>query len=388
MATLSLHHLARQRPRGSYSIHLRTISTSKPSFQQQSFTPAAIFSQHGPPESVLSIQNIPLDPITPTTVRIKFLATPINPADINQVQGTYPIKPRFNNGIAIGGNEGVAEIVQVGSHVKGLSKGDLVLPKSSGFGTWRLYANAEPSELLKIDAKGVSPIHAATITVNPCTAFRMLADFVDLKPGDTIIQNGANSSVGQSVIQIAKARNIKTINIIRGGDRPDLNQIVQGLTDLGADLVVTDEKIRSREVEVIVKEVCGGNKLGIRLGLNCVGGKSATNLARLLGDSAPLITYGGMSKEPLTIPTSLLIFRDVQFRGFWMTRWYATCSDQERLDMINQLFGWVREGKFKEPWHQKVSWDGSEGVLDSDKFREVVGVAMKGQSSRKQILVA
>jgi len=33
--------------------------------------------------------------------------------------------------------------------------------------------------------------------------------------GDVIIQNGANSAVGQSVIQIAKAWGIKTINVIR-----------------------------------------------------------------------------------------------------------------------------------------------------------------------------
>lgn len=33
--------------------------------------------------------------------------------------------------------------------------------------------------------------------------------------GDTVIQNGANSGVGQAVIQLAASRNINTINIIR-----------------------------------------------------------------------------------------------------------------------------------------------------------------------------
>lgn len=42
---------------------------------------------------------------------------------------------------------------------------------------------------------------AATISVNPGTAYRMLKDFVPLKNGDTVIQNGANSAVGQAVIQ-------------------------------------------------------------------------------------------------------------------------------------------------------------------------------------------
>lgn len=43
----------------------------------------------------------------------------------------------------------------------------------------------------------------------------MLEDFVKLKAGDVIVQNGANSAVGQSVIQLAKLRGVKTINIIR-----------------------------------------------------------------------------------------------------------------------------------------------------------------------------
>jgi len=43
----------------------------------------------------------------------------------------------------------------------------------------------------------------------------MLKDFVDLRPGDWIIQNGANSAAGQAVIQIAAARGLKTINCVR-----------------------------------------------------------------------------------------------------------------------------------------------------------------------------
>lgn len=37
--------------------------------------------------------------------------------------------------------------------------------------------------------------YAATIGVNPCTAYRLLRDFETLREGDSIIQNGANSQV-------------------------------------------------------------------------------------------------------------------------------------------------------------------------------------------------
>lgn len=57
--------------------------------------------------------------------------------------------------------------------------------------------------------------YAATLSVNPSTAYRLLADFESLSPGDVIIQNGANSMVGLAVIQMAREKGIKTINVIR-----------------------------------------------------------------------------------------------------------------------------------------------------------------------------
>ena len=83
-------------------------------------------------------------------------------------------------------------------------------------GTWRTYAETTPDALLPLpeDVK-VSPVAAATISVNPFTADRMLLDFVKLGPGDWVIQNGANSGVGQNVIQIARIRGFKTVNVIR-----------------------------------------------------------------------------------------------------------------------------------------------------------------------------
>jgi len=48
----------------------------------------------------------------------------------------------------------------------------------------------------------------------------MLLDFVQLKEGDVVIQNGANSAVGQAVVQMAKFKKVKTVNLIR--DRYDL----------------------------------------------------------------------------------------------------------------------------------------------------------------------
>jgi len=42
------------------------------------------------------------------------------------------------------------------------------------------------------------------LKVNPAIAMFMLERYVNLKPGDWVIQNAANSAVGRYIIQLAK----------------------------------------------------------------------------------------------------------------------------------------------------------------------------------------
>lgn len=69
----------------------------------------------------------------------------------------------------------------------------------------------------------VGLVEASMLNVNPCTAYRMLKDFVPLKPGDTVIQNGGNSAVGQMVIQLCKVWNYKSVSVVR--DRPNIQEL-------------------------------------------------------------------------------------------------------------------------------------------------------------------
>lgn len=69
----------------------------------------------------------------------------------------------------------------------------------------------------------VDLVVASMMNVNPCTAYRMLKDFVPLKPGDTVIQNGGNSAVGQLVIQLCKIWNYKSVSVVR--DRPNIQEL-------------------------------------------------------------------------------------------------------------------------------------------------------------------
>lgn len=298
-----------------------------------------------------------------------MLAAPINPSDINMIQGTYAILPDLPT---VGGNEGVGQVLEVGSQVQTVKVGDWVIPRDAGLGTWRTAAVFSEDDLLTVPSD-ISILSASTLGVNPCTAFRMLSDFESLMPGDTVIQNAANSGVGQAVIQIAAAKGVHTINVVR--DRPDLQHLTDKLRAMGATYVIKEETLRKPEMKDVFK-VCPRPKLA----LNGVGGKSATELLRHLQTGGTMVTYGGMAKQPVTVPVSALIFKDVKVRGFWVTQWKR---DNKQDDgalrfMLGELCTLIRAGKLSAPSCSEVEMKDFHKALDN---------AMKPFISAKQILV-
>ncbi len=73
-----------------------------------------------------------------------------------------------------------------------------------------------------------------------------------------------------------------------------------------------------------------------------------------------------MSKGPLTLANSLLIFKDISARGFWMTRWYAQQPLEERVAMINDIFELSRQKKFQPPLLEQHEW--LQGESDENLF--------------------
>ncbi|XP_070240398.1 enoyl-[acyl-carrier-protein] reductase, mitochondrial isoform X2 [Bos mutus] len=288
----------------------RPASASFSASAEPSRVRALVYGHHGDPAKVVELKNLELAAVGGSDVHVKMLAAPINPSDINMIQGNYGLLPQLP---AVGGNEGVGQVVAVGSGVTGVKPGDWVIPANPGLGTWRTEAVFGEEELITVPSD-IPLQSAATLGVNPCTAYRMLVDFERLRPGDSIIQNASNSGVGQAVIQIAAARGLRTINVLR--DRPDLQKLTDRLKNLGANHVVTEEELRKPEMKSFFKDVPQP-----RLALNCVGGKSSTELLRHLAPGGTMVTYGGMAKQPVIASVSQLIFKDLKLRGFWLSQW-------------------------------------------------------------------
>jgi NADPH:quinone reductase-like Zn-dependent oxidoreductase len=189
--------------------------------------------------TVLSMSTFPsLTLPAPTRSSSASSSPPINPNDLMVAQGIYAFRPPLP---AVIGNEGVGRILAVGPGVESVKVGDRVLAPLSSF-TWR--------ERMVISAGGLSSLPAdadpqqlAMLAINPPTAALLLSEYVDLKPGEWVVQNAANSGVGRWVIAFAKTRGLKTVNIVRR------SELMTELEAIGGDVVVVDSADVSERIK-------------------------------------------------------------------------------------------------------------------------------------------
>jgi trans-2-enoyl-CoA reductase len=288
---------------------------------------AVVYEKHGNPADVLRVERRPWPTPAADQAVVEMRAAPINPADLNQIEGKYPVRPELP---ATPGFEGAGVVVELGAGVNSLTTGALViLPHNVG--TWR-DALAVKAEDLVVVPDGIEPAQAAMLKINPLTAWRLLHDYVDLLKGDWLIQNAANSAAGRDVIQIAHELGYKTVNVVRR------NELIDELRAEGGDVVLVDNENLREEV----RNATGG--ASIRLGLNSVGGGSALRLANCLAPGGTLVSFGAMSLQPLKIPTGLLIFKDLRFRGIWINKWYDNATPVQRLEAFRPIFEMARRG--------------------------------------------
>ena len=320
---------------------------------------AAVYQTHGNPADVLQVETRPWPTPAAGEAVVKMSAAPINPADLNQIEGKYPVRPQLP---ATPGFEGAGIVLESGAGVNGLTSGVLVIVPHN-VGTWR-DAIAVKAEDLVIVPDGIEPVQAAMLKINPLTAWRLLHDYVDLQKGDWLIQNASNSAAGRDVIQIAHELGYKTVNVVRRAE------VVDELRAERGDVVLVDGDNLREEV----KSETGG--ASIRLGLNSVGGDSALRLANCLAPGGTLVSFGAMSLQPLKIPTGLLIFKDLRFRGIWINKWYDNATPSERIETFRPLFDMAKRGLLKT----KV-----EKIYPLSEVKAAVAHAAQGKRSGKVV---
>jgi trans-2-enoyl-CoA reductase len=95
---------------------------------------------------VLQLDQIPVrTDLQSSEVLVKWLASPVDPLDINLVEGSYAIRNQLP---AIAGAEGVGRVEKIGHNVRSLRVGDHVLSLASSL--WTEYGVSEERNLIRI----------------------------------------------------------------------------------------------------------------------------------------------------------------------------------------------------------------------------------------------
>jgi trans-2-enoyl-CoA reductase len=323
----------------------------------------AQYERRGPvPQDVIHSVEFEVPQLEAGQALLEVIAAPVNPSDVLTLTGEYAQLPPLP---AIGGREGVGRIAVLGPGTRGPGVGVgqvVLLPR--GAGSWSTHVVAEAAQLLPLPNEA-DPLQLAMMAINPPTAALLLSEFVRLDPGEWVIQNAANSAVGLYLVQLARQRGFRTVNVVR---REDAAAMVR---ETGGDVVVIDDDDLARR---ITDET---DRAEIRLGIDAVGGTATGRLADCVCDDAILVNYGRMSDEPCTVQPDAFIFRNLTMRGFWLVNWYRQTPERERAVLFGEIADLIAKGKLHAPIH---------ATYDVSEIKEAVAVAASGGRSGKVLI--
>jgi len=260
---------------------------------------AIVHEQFGEPEDVLHVADRPVPEPGPGQVRVRTTLATIHNHDLWTVRGTYGFVPDLPAG---SGTEAVGVVEALGAGVEALAIGDRVI--AGAFGVWAEQFVADAAALMPAP-EGLPDEAAAQLVAMPFSAISLLHDLA-LEPGQWLVQNAANGAVGRMVAQLARARGIRVVGLVRRLEAVDELRAA-GIGDVVA--TVHDDWAER------VRNVTGGEP--IAAGVDSVGGAAAGDLLSVVGDGGTLIVFGSMDVPVLELPVAELIFRQKSVRGFW-----------------------------------------------------------------------
>ena len=289
-----------------------------------------IFDTIGTPTDTLKLTDVPMPEPGPDEVRIKVIASPINPSDIKFVENLYGIRPHLPSGA---GFEGVGVVEALGEGVH-LQVGMRV--SFTSIGTWAEYAITHQRSLIPVP-DAIPDDVAAQLFVNPFSAYAMVQE-ANVPEEGWLMLTAAGSAFGKLVIQLCAMRGIKTIGTVRRDDLSD------ELKALGLTEVVNTE---TESLSTRVKQLTGG--AGVNCVLDAVGGHTASEALKCLGKGGMMLVYGVMSGQEPAFNIGLMIFRELTVRGFWLSDWMRRVDSQTRQDVAQNVIRLLSSGKIQLP---------------------------------------
>lgn len=317
---------------------------------------AILFEQFGEPAEVLQVRDVPEPQPGPGQVRVRMIASPINPSDLLLTRGRYGFRPELPARV---GFEGVGVVEAVGPGPLGLYlKGKRVAVLNQQGGNW--------AEKVVIPAKRAVPVSSrladeqvASFFVNPATVLAMVRHVLAVPTGGWLVQSAANSVLGRMIIRLGRHDGFKTINIVR---RPEL---IEELRQLGGDAVLCSQ---NGPIDEQVRAITGGD--GALHALDAVGGDIGTGVFNSLGSGGRMLVYGTLSGEPIRVDPRQMISGRRVVEGFYLGYWAQDRGILKMLKLFRQIAGLIDQGVLATPKGSKFPL---VEVADAVQQAELVG---------------
>jgi NADPH:quinone reductase-like Zn-dependent oxidoreductase len=284
---------------------------------------AVVFDRFGDPAEVLQVREVPVPEPGPGQVRVRMIASPINPSDLLTVRGTYGRRPPLP---ATPGFEGVGVVEAHGGGLLGrLRRGRRVAVLNGRGGNWQEHVVVPARQVVPVPA-GLPDDQAATFFVNPASALIMTRYVLQVPRGAWLLQTAAGSALGRMVIRLGRHYGFRTINVVRRREQ------AEELLKAGADAVICSGE---ESIEERARTLTGGT--GVPFALDAVGGDTGTAAAKALGPGGRLLVYGTLSEEPLTLHPRVLMVGPKCVEGFWLSEWVQRQSVVTMLGLFRRL---------------------------------------------------
>jgi NADPH2:quinone reductase len=293
---------------------------------------ALIHPTFGDPEQVLRVEDRPLPEPGAGQVRLRTVLSPIHNHDLWTVRGTYGFKPELP---AASGTEALGVVDALGEGVDHLAVGQRVATGGT-FGAWSEYFLANAAGLIPVP-EGLSDEDAAQLVSMPFSTITLLR-FLDVKPGQWIVQNAANGAVGRMLAQLGAARGVNVLGLVRR------TAGIEELRTQGIEGVIATDQDDWRERAA---RVTGGAP--IVAGVDSVGGSSAGDVLSLLAEGGTLVAFGAMDSPTMEIASSDVIFKQATVKGFWGSKVMPSLDPATRGELFGELVQRVTDGTLTLP---------------------------------------
>ena len=255
------------------------------------------------PAETLEIRELPVPTPQRGQVLIRVRAAGVNRPDLLQRAGRYPPPPGAS---PILGLEVAGEVAALGEDVTRWRLGDRVAALLGG-GGYAEYAVVDARHALPVPA-GLDDAQAAALPETVFTVWANVFESGRLARGETLLVHGANSGIGVTAIQMAKAAGARVLATARGAAKTNQAR------ELGADLVVDAAEgdwsttVKAAGPVDVVLDMVGAGYFARNVDVLAPGGRLVI-IAVLTGATVELNLLTVMMKR-LTITGSTLRARD------------------------------------------------------------------------------